>query len=97
MLSEGAGRDKHYLRIDSKSIVLGLAIALSLVYFALALIARSRIRQETKKDETDRLLTMTMWWPFYDDLYEPSAKPLRIAGAAVLFCCVALYVYLAFI
>jgi hypothetical protein len=75
-----------------KSIVLGLAIAFSLAYFVLALVARSRIRESIVSD-ADRLLTITMLWPFYDDLYEDSARPLRIAGMLVLVCCAALYAY----
>ncbi len=73
------------------NLALVAAVALSLVYLGLAIVAYQHMKQESRASEASRLLAFTLWWPFYN-AYEKSAQPFRILGVAVLLGCVAAYV-----
>lgn len=62
------------------SLALVLAVLLSVLYTALAFIAFGRVKQEKKASLSDRFLALTLWWPFYDDLYDESARKLCLYG-----------------
>jgi len=78
------------------SLSLTLAILLSLLYTALAFVAFSRVKQEKKVSQWNRLLSLTLWWPFYDDLYDESARKVRLYGKLLFPIIVVAYI-LAFV
>jgi hypothetical protein len=80
--------------MDTSSVLLGIAIILSIVYGALAVAAFGHMKPEHRSSDVDRLLAFTPWWAFYDDLYRPSAKRYRVAAIVILVLCVAAYVLL---
>lgn len=71
--------------------MLTLAVLLSFAYVALAFVAFGRVKPEKKADQWDRLLALTLWWPFYDDMYEASARKLCLYGKMLFLIIVAAY------
>lgn len=60
--------------MSASSFVLTIAIVLSLVYMGLAVAAFSHLKPEKKKEQRDWLLALTLWWPFYSDMYDGSTR-----------------------
>jgi hypothetical protein len=77
--------------MDNKTLVLIAAVTVNLLYFALAIAARSHLKQDVKS-QADRLLTLTFWWPFYE-FYEETAKTLRLTGLFLLVASAGLYIW----
>jgi hypothetical protein len=77
--------------VSTASIALVCGLILSFIYLGLAIIARGHMKHEHRANEANRLLGLTLWWPFYD-FYGERAKGLRAAGIIVLALGVAAYV-----
>jgi hypothetical protein len=56
------------------SLVLIVALLLSVTYLVLAIKAFGHVRPEEKGRRSYPLLLMDPWWPFYDNLYMESAQ-----------------------
>lgn len=75
------------------SLMMTLAILLSFLYVALAVVAFGRVKPEKKATQWDRLLALTLWWPFYDDMYDASARKLCLYGKILFLVIVATYIF----
>jgi hypothetical protein len=64
--------------VKASELVLPLAIMLGLVYVALALATLPHLRPEKRKEQREWLLGLTLWWPFYADLYDGSVRERRL-------------------
>lgn len=74
------------------SLMFTVAVLLSFVYVALAFVAFGHVKPEKKAGQWDRLLALTLWWPFYDNMYEASARKLCLYGKLLFLTIVAAYV-----
>jgi hypothetical protein len=75
------------------SAVLALAILMSIGYVAMAFAASSHVRPEKRDSRgVNRLFALTLWWPFYTDLYDETGLRLCLYGRLLLFMAVVAYV-----
>ena len=67
------------------NLVLAIAILLNLLYVGMAFAAFGHVKNE-KRDVrgVNRLLTLTVWWPFYDDLYDEGFARTSLMGKLLL-------------
>jgi len=73
--------------------VLAVAIVLSIGYVAMAFAASSHVKPEKRDSRgVNRLIALTLWWPFYTDLYDEAGLRLCPYGRLLLFVAVAAYV-----
>ena len=79
--------------MNLSSVVLTLALLLSVLYVAMAFYASSHVKPE-KRDRrgVNRLFALTLWWPFYTDLYDDAGLWLAPYGKLVLFATAGLYI-----
>lgn len=73
------------------AVALSAALVMGLVYLALAIAAFRHLTPEARGKERQRLLALTLWWPFYD-LYDARAKNIRRAGTVTLLLCAACWI-----
>jgi len=74
-------------------VVLAVALLLNFLYFGIALFAFYHVRPEKKdKRGVNRLFALTLWWPFYADLYDDSAARATGYGKLLLIVIAGLYV-----
>ena len=62
------------------------AVALSIVYVLLAIANRRRMKPDVRASQASRLLAVTLWWPFYREMYDgsKSSRTLRTVGFVLL-------------
>jgi len=63
---------------------LTLALILNVIYVILAIAAFAHVIEEKKVKQSDRMLALTFWWPFYDDMYDESGQKLCKFGKILL-------------
>jgi hypothetical protein len=66
-------------------MLLALAALLSVVYFGMGFIAYHHVKPEERgQRDSNRLLALTLWWPFYGRIYDESVRRLRVWGMILL-------------
>ena len=78
--------------VINESLAIASASLLGVVYCIMALVSMGHIRRENKALLSRRILVFFFWWPFYGDLYESSAKKLRLVGVLIFIVIVVMYV-----
>jgi len=73
--------------------MLGVAIALSVLYGGLCLAAFRHVRPETKREQVRLILALSPWWPLYNELYDETAqaRSFRRVGVLILIATVVSY------
>ena len=74
------------------SLALTVALSLSVLYGVLAIIAFSHIKAEEKSRQSYWLLVMDVWWPYYGNKYDESARRACFYGKLLFPIIVASYV-----
>ena len=72
--------------------MLTIAIALNIAYVILAFAAYTHMTPENKASQTERVLALMLWWPFYD-VYDDTGRRFSSWGKVVLPVCVGAYAY----
>ena len=67
------------------------ALAMNVAYIVLAFIALRHLTTPRKGDPVERLLAVTLWWPFYGG-YDSVGEKLATFGRILLPLCVGAYV-----
>jgi hypothetical protein len=79
------------------SIFLGIAVALSIVYFVLSLLSLSHVSSEEKERGASWMMIFDPWWPFHGRSYNASGRSILISGRLLFPLLVASYVAWLFI
>ena len=69
--------------MSQSAAALVIAVLLSFGYVGLATVAFRHLLPQHRSDEMQRLLALTLWWPFYD-IYDAGAKRVRRVGMVIL-------------
>ena len=72
--------------------MLAVAIALNIAYLILAFAAYPHMTAESKASQTNRVLALMLWWPFYD-VYDENGRRFSFWGKVLLPVCVGAYAY----
>lgn len=79
--------------MSAPAIVLTAALVLNFFYVGMAFFAFNHVKEERRDQHgARRLLALTLWWPFYTDLYDDPAVRASRYGKVLLFVTAALYV-----
>lgn len=74
------------------SIAMAAGIVLAVIYIALAFSVVTHVDREKKPLLSSRWPVFFFWWPFYSDIYDESARKLRLYGQVLFTLMVMAYV-----
>jgi hypothetical protein len=75
------------------SILLVTALLLSFVYIVMTFVAWAHVKPEKRdKRGVNRVFALTLWWPFYEDLYDDAALRLCRYGKLLIPVITVLYI-----
>jgi hypothetical protein len=77
------------MNISSMAFTVG--VVLGVLYAVLGFVAFFHVEAEKRKKQSVRLLSITLWWPFYD-IYDESVRKLCLFGRFLMPIAVAAYI-----